>query len=98
MSHELRTPLNAIIGFSEMMGQETFGVLGSPNIHYYCAHIQDSGRYLLDVISDVLDMSRLEAGKVRLNRSNLAVETAIRSSVHQSPRPRAKRDWRSRST
>jgi two-component system, cell cycle sensor histidine kinase PleC len=83
MSHELRTPLNAVIGFSELMGQETFGALGSPKYHDYCAHIQDSGRYLLNVISDVLDMSRLEAGRVRLNRSNLAVETAIRNSVHQ---------------
>jgi two-component system, cell cycle sensor histidine kinase PleC len=82
MSHELRTPLNAIIGFSEMMGQEAFGALGSPKYHDYCSHIRDSGRYLLNVISDVLDMSRLEAGRWRLNRSNLAVETAIRNSVH----------------
>jgi two-component system, cell cycle sensor histidine kinase PleC len=82
MSHELRTPLNAIIGFSEMMGQEAFGPLGSPKYHDYCSHIRDSGRYLLNVISDVLDMSRLEAGRWRLNRSNLAVETAIRNSVH----------------
>ena len=83
MSHELRTPLNAIIGFSEMMSQEAFGPLGSPKYHDYCSHIRDSGRYLHNVISDVLDMSRLEAGRVRLNRSNLAVETAIRNSVHQ---------------
>jgi two-component system cell cycle sensor histidine kinase PleC len=83
MSHELRTPLNAIIGFSEMMGQEAFGALGSPKYHDYCSHIRDSGRYLLNVISDVLDMSRLEAGRVRLNRSNLAVETAIRNSVYE---------------
>jgi two-component system cell cycle sensor histidine kinase PleC len=82
MSHELRTPLNAIIGFSEMMGQEAFGSLGSPKYHDYCSHIRDSGRYLLNVISDVLDMSRLEAGKVRLNRSNLSVETAIRNAAH----------------
>jgi two-component system cell cycle sensor histidine kinase PleC len=82
MSHELRTPLNAIIGFSEMMGQEAFGALGSPKYLDYCSHIRDSGRYLLNVISDVLDMSRLEAGRWRLNRSNLAVETAIRNSVH----------------
>ncbi len=83
MSHELRTPLNAIIGFSEMMSQEAFGPLGSPKYHDYCSHIRDSGRYLHNVISDVLDMSRLEAGRVRLNRSNLAVETAIRNAVHQ---------------
>ena len=87
MSHELRTPLNAIIGFSEMMSQEAFGPLGSPKYHDYCSHIRDSGRYLHNVISDVLDMSRLEAGRVRLNRSNLAVETAIRNSVHQVAEP-----------
>jgi two-component system, cell cycle sensor histidine kinase PleC len=81
MSHELRTPLNAIIGFSEMMGRQTFGPLGSPRYQDYCAHIQDSGQYLLQVFTDVLDMSRLEAGRVRLNRSEFGVDAAIRSAV-----------------
>ena len=81
MSHELRTPLNAIIGFSEMMGRQTFGPLGSPKYHDYCSHIQDSGQYLLHVFTDVLDMSRLEAGRVRLNRSEFGVEAAIRSAL-----------------
>ena len=81
MSHELRTPLNAIIGFSEMMGRQTFGALGSPKYNDYVSHIHDSGRYLLNVISDVLDMSRLEAGRVRLNKVNFAVETAVAKAV-----------------
>jgi two-component system, cell cycle sensor histidine kinase PleC len=81
MSHELRTPLNAIIGFSEMMGRQTFGPLGSPKYQDYCSHIQDSGQYLLHVFTDVLDMSRLEAGRVRLNRSEFGVEAAIRNAV-----------------
>jgi two-component system cell cycle sensor histidine kinase PleC len=81
MSHELRTPLNAIIGFSEMMEQQTFGPLGSQKYQDYCSHIHDSGKYLLQVFSDVLDMSRLEAGRVRLNRSEFSVESAIRSAV-----------------
>jgi two-component system cell cycle sensor histidine kinase PleC len=81
MSHELRTPLNAIIGFSEMMGRQTFGPLGSPRYQDYCSHIQDSGQYLLHVFTDVLDMSRLEAGRVRLNRSQFGVEAAIRSAL-----------------
>jgi two-component system, cell cycle sensor histidine kinase PleC len=81
MSHELRTPLNAIIGFSEMMEQQTFGPLGSPKYQDYCSHIHESGQYLLHVFSDVLDMSRLEAGRVRLNRSEFAVESAIKNAL-----------------
>jgi two-component system cell cycle sensor histidine kinase PleC len=81
MSHELRTPLNAIIGFSEMMEQQTFGPLGSPKYQDYCSHIHESGQYLLNVFSDVLDMSRLEAGRVRLNRSAFGVEAAIGAAM-----------------
>ncbi|MFT4097461.1 MAG: ATP-binding protein [Rhodoblastus sp.] len=66
MSHELRTPLNAIIGFSEMMQAEVFGPLGSDKYADYSAHIKESGDYLLGVISDVLDMSRLDAGQVSI--------------------------------
>jgi two-component system cell cycle sensor histidine kinase PleC len=81
MSHELRTPLNAIIGFSEMMEQQPFGPLGSPRYRDYCSHIHESGRYLLHVVSDVLDMSNLEAGRVRLNRSEFPVEAAISNAM-----------------
>jgi two-component system, cell cycle sensor histidine kinase PleC len=81
MSHELRTPLNAIIGFSEMMEQQTFGPLGSPKYRDYCAHIHESGQYLLHVVSDVLDMSSLEAGRVRLNRSDFDLESAVGNAL-----------------
>ena len=81
MSHELRTPLNAIIGFSELMEQQTFGPLGSSKYQGYCSHIRESGQYLLQVFTDVLDMSRLETGRVRLNRSEFGVEAAIRNAV-----------------
>ena len=81
MSHELRTPLNAIIGFSEMMEQQPFGPLGSPKYRDYCSHIHESGQYLLHVVSDVLDMSSLEAGRVRLNRSEFGVESAISNAI-----------------
>jgi two-component system, cell cycle sensor histidine kinase PleC len=77
MSHELRTPLNAIIGFSELMTQETFGALGSPRYIDYCNDIRISGQRLLEVISDVLEMSRLDAGRVRLDRSEFFIHTAI---------------------
>ena len=67
MSHELRTPLNAIIGFSEIMVHEMFGPLGSPRYRTYAQHIQNSGTHLLDLINDVLDMSKLEAGRYTLD-------------------------------
>ena len=70
MSHELRTPLNAIIGFSEMMESGMFGPLGDAKYLEYCRDISESGRYLLDVINDILDMSKIEAG-----RTTLAFET-----------------------
>jgi two-component system cell cycle sensor histidine kinase PleC len=66
MSHELRTPLNAIIGFSEVMEQEFFGPLGTPKYIDYARDIHRSGQYLLDVISDILDMSKIEAGRMQL--------------------------------
>src|SRR5215210_6581004 len=66
MSHELRTPLNAIIGFSEMMEAGMFGPLGDAKNHEYCRDISESGRYLLDVINDILDMSKIEAGRMSL--------------------------------
>jgi two-component system, cell cycle sensor histidine kinase PleC len=81
MSHELRTPLNAVIGFSQLMEQETFGPLGCDKYRQYCTDIRESGSYLLGVFSDVLDMSRLEAGKMHLTRTKVDVETAIRSAL-----------------
>src|SRR4029077_21228401 len=81
MSHELRTPLNAIIGFAELMHQETFGALGSPKYAGYCSDIRQSGQYLLGVISDVLDMSRLESGRVRLQRTDFEIDAAVGAAV-----------------
>ena len=67
MSHELRTPLNAIIGFSEIMESGMFGPLGAERYREYCCDIHQSGQYLLDVINDILDMSKIEAGRIRLD-------------------------------
>ncbi len=80
MSHELRTPLNAIIGFSEMMIEETFGKL-SPRYVGYSKDIRTSGQYLLGVISDVLDMSRLEAGRVRLEKAEVDIGAIIAAAI-----------------
>ena len=66
MSHELRTPLNAIIGFSDMIRQEVFGPVGHSRYREYAGHIHSSGQHLVDMISDLLDMSKIEAGKLKL--------------------------------
>ncbi len=67
MSHELRTPLNAIIGFTELMRQEILGPLGNARYEEYADIIYQSGQHLLDLISDMLDMAKIEAGKLKLN-------------------------------
>jgi signal transduction histidine kinase len=67
VSHELRTPLNAIIGFSEMMQRQLFGPLGSERYRSYVTDIHSSGTHLLDIISDILDLSKAEAGKLTLH-------------------------------
>ena len=64
MSHELRTPLNAIIGFSEVMVQQFFGAMGSDKYVDYARDIHKSGQYLLDVISDILDMSKIKPSSI----------------------------------
>lgn len=78
MSHELRTPLNAIIGFSELMGEELFGPLGAPRYREYLKDIRSSATHLLSLIGDVLDVSRIEAGKVQLDPEPIDVGTLIR--------------------
>jgi len=67
MSHELRTPLNAILGFSEVMAKEVLGSMGNPTYRDYADDIHDSGQHLLDLINEILDLSRIEAGRYQLN-------------------------------
>jgi two-component system cell cycle sensor histidine kinase PleC len=81
MSHELRTPLNAIIGFSEVMGSGMFGALGSDKYQEYCNDILSSGHYLLEVINDILDMSKIEAGRMRLDPVPLDLSDALMESL-----------------
>ncbi len=82
MSHELRTPLNAIIGFSEAMISEIKGPLGDPKYRDYAGDILAGGKHLLELISDILDMSRIEVGRYELHEEWLdiaeAVDTAMR--------------------
>ena len=81
MSHELRTPLNAIIGFSEMMGAGMFGPLGPDKYREYCTDIHQSGQYLLEVINDILDMSKIEAGRIRLDQEEIALEAFLNDAM-----------------
>ena len=77
MSHELRTPLNAIIGFSEIMEAAMFGPLGAEKYNEYSRDIRESGEYLLDVINDILDMSKLEAGGIRLTPEEIDLDSVL---------------------
>jgi two-component system cell cycle sensor histidine kinase PleC len=81
MSHELRTPLNAIIGFSEIMESGMFGPLGAEKYHEYCGDIRGSGQYLLEVINDILDMSKIEAGRLRLDFEDLRLDTLLNDAM-----------------
>ncbi len=81
MSHELRTPLNAIIGFSEVMESKLFGPLGSDRYEEYTRDIQASGAYLLGVINDILDMSKIEAGQFSVEREDIDLCPLIHETV-----------------
>jgi signal transduction histidine kinase len=77
VSHELRTPLNAIIGFSEIMQRELFGRLGHRNYNEYTDAIVMSARHLLEVITDLLEMSRTEAGALTIDEAGVDVAEAV---------------------
>ena len=67
ISHEIRTPLNAIIGFSEVMMEERFGPVGNERYKQYLKDIHTSGGHLISLLNDLLDLSKIEAGKLELN-------------------------------
>jgi signal transduction histidine kinase len=77
MSHELRTPLKAVIGFAEVVKQELHGPLGHPAYRTYVEEIHSSGTHLLRLINDILDLSRIELGKLKLREDTLDLETLI---------------------
>jgi signal transduction histidine kinase len=81
MSHELRTPLNAILGFSEIIADQAFGAEAQQRYIEYANDIHDSGSYLLSLINDVLDVARVEAGKVRINREHCAVVAVVEEQL-----------------
>jgi len=84
MSHELRTPLNAILGFAEIMSEQLFGPLGHDN---YCGYVRDigvSGRHLLGIINDLLDMSKIELGQLQQSPENVALAEIVDEAVRMA--------------
>jgi PAS domain S-box-containing protein len=81
MSHELRTPLNAIIGFAEVIKDEMFGPVGLPRYAEYARDIHTSGRHLLELINDILDLSKIESGKLELREEQIAPGAVIEDSL-----------------
>ncbi|MEX0840030.1 MAG: ATP-binding protein, partial [Parvibaculum sp.] len=81
MSHELRTPLNAIIGFSEIMRDGMFGPLGNERYREYAVDIHDSGRHLLNVIDDILDISKIEAGRYAIEEQDVDLADVLHWSA-----------------
>jgi signal transduction histidine kinase/HAMP domain-containing protein len=81
MSHELRTPLSAVIGFSEMIVKETFGPVGQPQYKEFADDILHAGRHLMDVITDILDIAKAQAGTIELQKRTVRPEAVMRAAV-----------------
>jgi len=82
MSHELRTPLNAILGFSEVMGEEVLGPMENKTYRDYARDIHASGHHLLGLINEILDLSRIEAGRYQLSEEPLVVTDVVEECCH----------------
>ncbi|MGL4975600.1 MAG: ATP-binding protein [Bosea sp. (in: a-proteobacteria)] len=81
ISHEIRTPLNAIIGFSEVMAEERFGPIGNERYKEYLRDIHESGGYLISLVNDLLDLAKIEAGKLDLDFTSVSLNDICQSSV-----------------
>lgn len=82
ISHELRTPLNAVIGFSTMLREQQFGPIGEEKYVEYARDIHDSGKHLLDIINDILDLSQAESGKLTVRFEQLALPKIIDKAIN----------------
>lgn len=89
MSHELRTPLNAVLGFSEIMMNEVFGPVGNEHYKGYAVDIHTSGKHLLNLINEILDLSRIEAGRYQVNEEAVTL-TDLAEECHHLLRLKAK--------
>ena len=90
VSHEVRTPLNSIIGFAELMYEEQLGPVSNDRYREYIGHIFESGHYALSLVNDLLDISKIKAGKFELNFTAVDLEDVVSESVH-SMQPQAQR-------
>jgi signal transduction histidine kinase len=81
MSHELRTPLNAVIGFSDVIQGEIAGPVGTPIYREYAADIHNSGKHLLDIINEMLDLAKIESGTMAMTQERVAPEAIVESAV-----------------
>lgn len=81
ISHELRTPLNAIIGFSEVIEKESNGPIGNPTYREYAGYIGDSGKHLLSIINEILDLSKIESGQAELHEESIDTAEVIQSAL-----------------
>ncbi len=82
MSHELRTPLNAILGFSEVMSNEVLGPMNNPTYRDYAKDVHDSGQHLLNLINEILDLSRIEAGRYQLHEEPVVLLNIAEDYCH----------------
>jgi two-component system, cell cycle sensor histidine kinase PleC len=80
MSHDLRTPLNSIVGFSEMMREKVYGPVGEVHYQEYVELIHESGKYLISLVNDILDLSKIESGEYTLDESLIDVKGELKSS------------------
>ena len=92
VSHEVRTPLNSIIGFAELIKEERFGPVGHAKYLGYAEDIYQSGQYALEIINDLLDLSKIKAGKLEINFTSVDINELVRECVHLiEPQARAER-------
>jgi PAS domain S-box-containing protein len=91
ISHEVRTPLNAIIGFAEVMMEERFGPMGNERYRSYARDIHTSGEHVISLVNDLLDLSKIEAGKLDLSFSSVNLNEVVQQSVNLM-QPQASRD------
>ncbi|WP_192181075.1 sensor histidine kinase [Mesorhizobium amorphae] len=82
MSHELRTPLNAILGFSEVMANEVLGPMSNPTYRDYAHDVHESGQHLLDLINEILDLSRIEAGRYQISEEPVMLPSVVEDCCH----------------
>jgi signal transduction histidine kinase len=81
MSHELRTPLNAVLGFSELLEKELFGPLGDPRYNEFVRDIYSSGKHLLEIIGNILDLAKVDAGKLEIYEEEVDIEEVMRGCI-----------------